>query len=97
MNYINNIEFDTKYNMYAKFENGKKFYKIKILNAPNLCGMYFKVHKRTITEYNNIYDFALILEKLLNAPIKNDTFERIKKQLKSLNYGIITNNNIPLF
>lgn len=97
MNYINELIFDKEFNIYAKFENGKKFHKIKILNAPNLCGMYFKVHKRTITNYNDIYDFALILEKLLNAPINNTTFERIKMQLKSLNYGIVTNNNLPLF
>lgn len=94
-NYIENIEFDTNYNMYAKFENGKKYHKIKICNSPNLCGMYFKIYKRNITEYNNIYDFAMILEKLLNSPIHYDIYERIKKQLHSLNYGIISNK--PLF
>ena len=97
MNYIEEIEFDTSYNMYAKFENGKVFHKVKVLNAPNLCGMYFKVNKRLITNYNDIYDFALILEKLLNAPINNKTFERIKLQLASLNYGIVTHNDKVLF
>ena len=96
-NYIETIEFDKNYNMYAKFENGKVFHKIKILNAPNLCGMHFKIYKRTITEYNDILDFAYILEKLLTAPITHTIYERIKNQLQSLNYNIITSNNIPLF
>lgn len=88
---IDTIEQTINNDIMIKLINGKQYHKLRIYKANNILGYKFKVCKTMFSETQNIFDFVLILERFLNMNITEDFRNKIVEQLKSLNYGIVTN------